>query len=182
MAGKLYARVLLVRLQQLAERVYPDSQCTFRTERSTVDMIFSLRQLQEKCREQQKPLFIAFIYLTLCPSKAGGTKCAFNTRVLARASLLTMYTLLRQPRLRWLGHVRRIEDGRIPKDIYGQLALGKKLQGRPQQRYKDVCKRDMKALNINTEIWEDTAAHRSALHAQEIAEDRRGEDLEPGRG
>ena len=62
--GKLYARVLLVRLQQLAERVYPDSQCTFRAERSTVDMIFSLRQLQEKCREQQKPLFIAFIYLT----------------------------------------------------------------------------------------------------------------------
>ena len=129
----------------------------------------------------EAPLYRLHIF-DPCPSKAGGTKCAFNTRVLVRASLLTMYTLLRQPRLRWLGHVRRIEDGRIPKDIYGQLALGKKLQGRPQQRYKDVCKRDMKALNINTEIWEDTAAHRSALHAQEIAEDRRGEDLEPGRG
>jgi len=27
-------------------------------------MIFSVRELQEKCREQQQPLFIAFIDLT----------------------------------------------------------------------------------------------------------------------
>lgn len=57
--GKLY-----VRLQKLAERVHPESQCGFRAERSTVDRIFSLQQLQEKCREQHKPLYIAFIYLT----------------------------------------------------------------------------------------------------------------------
>lgn len=29
-----------------------------------VDMIFSVRQLQEKCREQQMPLYMAFIDLT----------------------------------------------------------------------------------------------------------------------
>ena len=27
-------------------------------------MIFSLKQLQKKCREQKQPLFVAFIYLT----------------------------------------------------------------------------------------------------------------------
>ena len=32
--------------------------------RSKIDMIFSLRQLQEKCRKQRKPLYIAFIDLT----------------------------------------------------------------------------------------------------------------------
>ena len=62
--GKLYARVVLMRLQKLAERVYPESQCGFRAERSTVDMIFSLRQLQEKCREQHKSLYVAFVVLT----------------------------------------------------------------------------------------------------------------------
>ena len=41
--GKVFARVILVRLQKLAGRVYPDSQCAFRAERSTVDMVFSLR-------------------------------------------------------------------------------------------------------------------------------------------
>lgn len=61
--GKVYARVVLARLQQLAERVYSESQCGFHAERSTVYMIFSLRQLQKKCREQQKPLYIAFVDL-----------------------------------------------------------------------------------------------------------------------
>ena len=62
--GKVYARILLVRLQRLAERVYPESQCGFRAGRSTIDMIFSLRQLQEKCREQKIPLYLAFVDLT----------------------------------------------------------------------------------------------------------------------
>ena len=62
--GKVFARVVLARLQVLAERIYPESQCGFRAKRSTVDMIFSVRQLQEKCREQQMPLYIAFIDLT----------------------------------------------------------------------------------------------------------------------
>ena len=31
---------------------------------STIDMIFSIRQLQEKSREQRQPLYIAFIDLT----------------------------------------------------------------------------------------------------------------------
>ena len=67
--GKVYARVLLVKLQKLAERVYPESQCGFRAGRYTIDMIFSFRQLQEKYMEQNMPLFLAFVDLT----KAFGT-------------------------------------------------------------------------------------------------------------
>lgn len=63
-AGKAIARVILRRLQTLAERILPESQCGFRSKRSTIDMIFSVRQLQEKCREQQKPLHMAFVDLT----------------------------------------------------------------------------------------------------------------------
>jgi len=74
-----------------------------------------------------------------------------NAQALERASRPTMYTLLRQRRLRWLGHVCRMEDGRIPKNIlYGELASSKRSVGRLQLRYKDVCKRDLEALDINT--------------------------------
>ena len=43
---------------------------------------------------------------------------------------------------------------------YGELACGRRTKSRPQLRYKDVCKRDMKPLDINTESWEDLAADR----------------------
>ena len=91
-----------------------------------------------------------------------------NADVLSRAGLPTMYTLLRQRILRWLGDVRRMEDGRIPKYIlYGELALGRRTTGRPHMRYKDVCVRYMKAVDIDTMSWEGLAADhtewRSAL-------------------
>ncbi|XDV29424.1 hypothetical protein PO909_032554 [Leuciscus waleckii] len=63
--GKVFARVIRGEQRKvLADRIYPVSQCGFRAKRGTVDMIFSVRQLQEKCRELQMPLFIAFIDLT----------------------------------------------------------------------------------------------------------------------
>ena len=62
-----------------------------------------------------------------------------NADVLSRVGLPNMYTLIIQSRLLWLGHVRRMEDGRIPKDIiYSDLAMGRRTIGRPHLRYKDV--------------------------------------------
>jgi len=63
-AGKVLSRVLLPRLQVIADRVLPESQCGFRASCSTIDAVFTLRQLQEKCIEQQRPLYVAFIDLT----------------------------------------------------------------------------------------------------------------------
>ena len=40
--GKVFTRVVLVRLQVLAERIYPESQCGFRRKMSPVDMIFPI--------------------------------------------------------------------------------------------------------------------------------------------
>ena len=81
--------------------------------------------------------------------------------VLAQARILSMFTLLGQRRLRWLGHVSRIEDGRILKDmLYGELATGSRPAGRPVLLYIDVCKQDLKAGDINPAGWEAAAALR----------------------
>ncbi|KAI8510155.1 hypothetical protein Bbelb_125830 [Branchiostoma belcheri] len=85
-----------------------------------------------------------------------------NKDVLAQAGMTSMYALLSQRRLRWLGHVSRMDDGRIPKDVlYGELATGARPAGRPVLRYKDVLKRDMKAGGIDQTSWETVAADRS---------------------
>ena len=85
-----------------------------------------------------------------------------NEEVLKQAQMPSLYTMLRQRRLRWLGHVHRMSDGRIPKDLlYGQLAIGTRPVGRPHLRFKDVCKRDMKSMDIGVDNWEDAAKDRA---------------------
>ena len=44
--------------------ILPESQCGFHTDRGTNDIIFSARQLWEKCQEQYKDLYLIFIDLT----------------------------------------------------------------------------------------------------------------------
>ena len=97
-----------------------------------------------------------------------------NISVLERADIFSMYSLLKQRRMRWLGHVVRMESGRIPKDLlYGELVLGSRPVGRPKLRYKDVCKRDLKALNIDINMWETTACDRPAWR-QTVKEEIQG--------
>ena len=60
-AGKIFARVILNRLIQVSEQNLPEAQCGFRPSRSTVDMIFAMRQLLEKSIEQNMPLYSVFI-------------------------------------------------------------------------------------------------------------------------
>jgi len=63
-AGKILARVILNRINKhLVSSVYPESQCGFRAGRGTVDMVFGLRQLQEKAREHNRDLHMVFVDL-----------------------------------------------------------------------------------------------------------------------
>ena len=73
------------------------------------------------------------------------------------------YMLLKQQHLHCLGHVMRMADSLIPKDLlYGELVQGKSPRGRPQLWYKDICKRDLKALGMDLNRWETLTSERSA--------------------
>ena len=48
-----------------------------------------------------------------------------NTEVLQRADIPSLFALLSRKRLKWLGHVRRMDNGHIPKGmLYGELREG----------------------------------------------------------
>ena len=65
-AGKVLARVLLNRLNEHLEQsgLLLESQCWFRKDRGIIDMIFTVRQRQEKYQEQNMDLYMTFADLT----------------------------------------------------------------------------------------------------------------------
>ena len=86
-----------------------------------------------------------------------------NVEILSRANLPCMADILIEKNLRWLGHVHRMDNDRLPRQLlYSQLCEGKRNQGRPRLRFKDVAKRNMKYRKIDRETWQITANNRAA--------------------
>ena len=65
-AGKELLKVIAGRLSDYCERenILPEEQCGFRPQRSTVDMMFVVRRLQELARKKDTPLYMCSIDLT----------------------------------------------------------------------------------------------------------------------
>nr|VZI31435.1 unnamed protein product [Spirometra erinaceieuropaei] len=84
-----------------------------------------------------------------------------DTDVLERTGILSIYTMLRQMRLRWNGHLVRMDDERLPKRLfYVDVATGSRRQGGQIRRYKDTLKSSLKQLKINPTNWEELALDR----------------------
>ncbi|KAJ0176190.1 hypothetical protein K1T71_008364 [Dendrolimus kikuchii] len=90
-----------------------------------------------------------------------------NTEVLRRSGMHGMEALLMQRQLRWCGHVLRMEDHRLPKAVFfSELAEGKRKQGGPHLRYKDVLKRHLTACDIKLTKWEELAMERTSWRSR----------------
>ena len=65
-AGKILLKIIARRLSEYCERVgiLPEQQSGFRSSRSTTDMMFVIRRLQELARKKRIPLHVCFIDLT----------------------------------------------------------------------------------------------------------------------
>ena len=72
-----------------------------------------------------------------------------NTEILKKAKIPSLLATLTKRRLRWLGHIRRMTNNRIPKQVFfGELSEGKRARGRPKLRFKDLCKASMTEFKI----------------------------------
>ena len=84
-----------------------------------------------------------------------------NRTILKRTGLPGMHEMLVQRNLRWAGHLNRLGDDRLPKQIlYSQLREGSRGIGRPKLRYNDKIKRNLKDLNIPIGSWQDATRDR----------------------
>ena len=73
-----------------------------------------------------------------------------NEEVLRRAGNRSVFQTLQIRCSRWLGHLRRMPGGFLPKEIlYSELCTGSRPRGPPMLRFKDVAKRDIAALGVD---------------------------------
>ena len=65
-AGKILLKIIACRLSDCHERlgILPEEQSGFRPNRSTTDIMFVIRRLQELARKKRIPLYVYFIDLT----------------------------------------------------------------------------------------------------------------------
>jgi len=103
------------------------------------------------------------------------------------ASLAGIEAMLLQAQFRWVGHVVRMPDTRIPKQIfYGQLMGNRRLPGAPVRRYKDSLKTNLKACDIDPRELSHAPFNKSAWRSRcrdavIDFEDRRVDSLRPKR-
>ena len=98
------ARVMLNRLNESLEQsgLLPESQCGFKKDTRTTDLIFTARQLQEKCQEQTVDFYLTFVELTK----------AFDTD--SRERLFEIITKFGCP-AQFLAVMRQFHDGMLAR-------------------------------------------------------------------
>ena len=63
--------------------------------------------------------------------------------------------LIKSIRLRWAGHVARMEEGRSAFKILTGKPTGKRPLGRPRRRWEDNIRMDLEGISINAGNWVD---------------------------
>jgi len=85
------------------------------------------------------------------------------TSILQTTDSYDLITIIRHRRLRWAGHVCRMEDNRLPKQVlYSELPNAPRSTGLPKLRFRDVLKRDLNAFSITSTSWEKPASNKRA--------------------
>ena len=75
------------------------------------------------------------------------------------------FDFLKSRRLRWLGHVARMEKGRSAFKILTGKPTGKRPLGRPRRRWEDTIRMDFEEIGINAGNWVDSAQDRNYWRA-----------------
>ena len=72
---------------------------------------------------------------------------------------------IKSRRLKWAGHVARIEEGRSAFNLLTGKPTGNRHLRRPRRRWEANSRMDLKEIGINTRNWVDPAQDRDYLMA-----------------
>ena len=75
-----------------------------------------------------------------------------NKYVRGTAKIVKLGDKLRNPRLRWYGHVKRREEGYVGKRMMEMAVPSKRKTGRPKRRWMDLVKEDISKLLVENKL------------------------------
>ena len=73
--------------------------------------------------------------------------------------------VIKSRRLRWVGHVARMDEGRSAFKILTGKPTGKRSLGRPRRRWEDNIRMYLEEIGINADNWVDSAQDRDYWRA-----------------
>ena len=77
----------------------------------------------------------------------------------------TIVRVIKSRRLRWAGHVARMEEGRSAFKILTGKPTGKRPLGRPRRRWEDNIRMDLEEIGINAGNWVDSSQNKNYWRA-----------------
>ena len=80
------------------------------------------------------------IYGRVFEDEAGEWRIRHNIELIELSNLPPITSFIRSQRLRWAGHVARLEDGNLTKEVARGRPHGRRPPGRPKQRWEDNVK------------------------------------------
>jgi hypothetical protein len=81
-----------------------------------------------------------------------------NKEIYARVTKLTITETIRLNRLRWFGHVQRVEENRIHKRLLYMNLGTTRLRGRSRNRWQDEVREDGRIVGV--EGWQEKVHNR----------------------
>ena len=95
-------------------------------------------------------------------SKKLSDRCSMSD-LHTKLKISNIVEVLRQGRLRWFGHIMRLNDNLWQKKILSFHVDGAAPRGRPKMRWIDNVNQDMRNLGIRTDLTDDRVAWRLAI-------------------
>jgi len=85
-----------------------------------------------------------------------------NKEIRRKTGLWKLELIIKERKLRWLGHVLRMEDSRVPRQTnQWQLRGCKRKPGRSRKNWMDIIRRDLKDMDITWDEAEELATDRA---------------------
>ena len=90
--------------------------------------------------------------------------CTSSDELCSRLGIFNTAEYLRWNRLRYYGHLCRMDDDQWPSKVCSFEVVGALPRGRPRQRWSDVIKKDLCSTGIDPTLANDRDGWRNAIH------------------